>query len=134
MATHLILHFDGGSRGNPGPGYGTFVLLWNGREVRRQRAEFRSLMTNNEAEYEALIAGLQAALDWLQSRGVDPREVAIEVRGDSQLVMCQLAGTWKAREPRMAALRDRARALLCRFGSYVLRQVPRGQSVRLLGH
>ena len=132
--TRLILHFDGGSRGNPGPGYGTFVLLEDGRELRRRRQEFGPRLTNNEAEYEALIRGLQEALSWLASEGRDPKHEALEVRGDSQLVLCQLRGTWKAHEPRMAALRDRALALLRRFGRYTLCQVPRARSVELLGH
>lgn len=134
MVDRLVLHFDGGSRGNPGPGYGSFVLFADGTEVRRRHLELGSRLTNNEAEYEALIAGLQDALRWLQGRGVDPAKVVIEVRGDSQLVIRQLQGTWKVREPRMGVLRDRTLAQLRRFRTYFLRQVPRRQSVELLGH
>jgi ribonuclease HI len=134
VATRLILHFDGGSRGNPGPGYGSYVLLRGRREVLRRAREFGPSLTNNEAEYEALLAGLADALKWLQREGIDPGHVTLEVRGDSQLVIRQLQGVWKAREPRMAALRDRALALLRRFGRYDLRQVPRRRSVEVLGH
>ncbi len=130
----LVLHFDGGSRGNPGPGYGSYVVLRDSCEVRRRCLEFGPRMTNNEAEYEALIAGLQDVLSWLQGQGLDPHQATLEIRGDSQLVLRQVQGTWKAREPRMAALRDRALALLRRFRSYTLRQVPRARSVKLLGH
>lgn len=130
----LVLHFDGGSRGNPGPGYGSYVLLQDGAQVRHRHLEFGPRMTNNEAEYETLIAGVQEALDWLRSHGQDPAQASLEVRGDSQLVIRQLQGTWKAREPRMAALRDRTLALLSQFGCFSLRQVPRIQSVKLLGH
>ena len=134
MATHLILHFDGGSRGNPGPGYGSYHLSRDGQEIRLHHLRLGPWMTNNEAEYEALIAGLNEALGWLERQGLDPSGETIEVRGDSQLVIRQLQGAWKAREPRMAALRDRALALLKRFGRYSLRQVPRERSVELLGH
>lgn len=134
MADRLVLHFDGGSRGNPGPGYGSFVLFADGTEVRRRHLELGPRLTNNEAEYEALIAGLQDALGWLQGRGVDPAKVEIEVRGDSQLVIRQLRGAWKVREPRMGVLRDRALAQLRRFRTFSLRQVPRRRSVELLGH
>jgi ribonuclease HI len=134
MATHLILHFDGGSRGNPGPGYGSYHLSRDGEVIRLRHLRLGPWMTNNEAEYEALIAGLNEALGWLERQGLDPKGEAIEVRGDSQLVIRQLQGAWKAREPRMAALRDRALALLRRFGRYTLRQVPRARSVELLGH
>lgn len=134
VTERLVLHFDGGSRGNPGPGYGSFVLLEDGHERRRRRLSLGPCLTNNEAEYEALIAGLQDAATWLQARGRDPAQVQLEVRGDSQLVIRQLRGTWKAREPRMAALRDRALALLRRFGTHRLVQVPRRRTVELLGH
>lgn len=129
-----MLHFDGGSRGNPGPGFGSFVLARDDQELRRRRLSLGPCLTNNEAEYEALIAGLADTLSWLARQRLDPSRETIEVRGDSQLVISQVRGTWKAREPRMAALRDRALALLCRFESYVLRQVPRRRSVELLGH
>ncbi len=131
---HLVLHFDGGSKGNPGPGYGSFVLMRGGKELRRRSLEFGPHLTNNEAEYQALIAGLHDTLASLERQGIDPAAEALEVRGDSMLVLSQLRGTWKAREPRMAVLRDRALALLRRFGRYTLCQVPRSRSVRLLGH
>ncbi len=134
MPKHLVLHFDGGSRGNPGPGYGSFVLARDGQELRRRRLDFGPRLTNNEAEYEALIRGLEDALSWLRSKGLDPAQEAIEIRGDSQLVLRQVARAWKAHEPRMAALRDRALALLAHFGRYTLCQVPRARSVQLLGH
>lgn len=134
MTIRLVLHFDGGSRGNPGPGYGSFVVLRNGQEVLRRECRFGPLLTNNEAEYEALLAGLAGTMQWLERQQIDPAQVALEVRGDSQLVIRQVQGAWKAREPRMAALRDRALPLLRRFGRYELRQVPRASSARLLGH
>lgn len=134
MQEQLVLHFDGGSRGNPGPGYGSYALLRGGKPVHRQRLELGPCMTNNEAEYEILITGLKDTLDWLQRHGIDSARVSLEVRGDSQLVIRQLQGAWKAREPRMAALRDRTLALLRRLGRYRLRQVPREESVKLLGH
>ncbi len=134
MAHRLVLHFDGGSRGNPGPGYGSYVLVDGDRELARRRLDLGLRMTNNEAEYETLIAGLADTLHWLEGRCIEPSQVRLQVRGDSQLVLRQLAGTWKSREPRMAALRDRALALLRRFGCYDLRHVPRQESVELLGH
>ncbi len=130
----LVLHFDGGSKGNPGPGYGSYVILGDGRELRRRHLSLGPRLTNNEAEYRTLIAGLQDALGWLAAQKADPAGEALEVRGDSQLVLCQIRGDWKAREPRMAALRDRALALLRLFGRYTLCQVPRSRSVEVLGH
>ena len=134
VASRLVLHFDGGSRGNPGPGYGSYVLTRDGQEVHRCRLSLGPRLTNNEAEYRALIAGLADALNWLAGHQLDPARETIEVRGDSQLVIRQLQGTWKAREPRLAALRDRALGLLRRFGRHLLRQVPRRRTLEVLGH
>ena len=53
---------------------------------------------------------------------------------DSQLVVSQIKGNWKAKEPRMRARRDRARDLLRRFKDFRLMRVPRAQIVKLLGH
>jgi len=133
VASRWILHFDGGSRGNPGPGYGSYVLLHDGREVRRKRHEF-GRRTNNEAEYLALIAGLEDALKYLAGQGLDPANETLEVRGDSQLVLSQVRGNWKVHEPRMGVLRDQALELLGRFEKYTLVQVPRSKSVQVLGH
>jgi ribonuclease HI len=108
--------------------------LRDGRELRRRRMDLGPWLTNNEAEYQALIVGLGDTLRWLAGQGLDPAQEALEVRGDSQLVMRQLQGVWKAREPRMAALRDRALALLRRFGRYDLHQVPRKRSLEVLAH
>lgn len=126
-----VLLFDGGSLGNPGPGYGSYIItLLDGREVRR-RVDFRRTLTNNEAEYRTLIAGLR---DVHGLFGADAAQVALEVRGDSQLVSEQLQGNWKASDPRMRALRDQALELLQRFRSWHFVRVPRRESVRRLGH
>jgi len=58
----------------------------------------------------------------------------LEVRGDSRLVMQQLQGYWKAKEERMRERRNRALKLLRRFGDFRLKEVPRSESVSVLGH
>lgn len=128
------LMFDGGSRGNPGSMYGSFRIRTSaGSEVLRSRLTF-GRGTNNEAEYRALIAALEALLAELERSGQDPGQVRLEVRGDSLLVLGQLAGAWKAREPRMLSLRNQARELLSRFGQVRLRHQDRALSVAVLGH
>ena len=102
--TRLCLTFDGGSRGNPGPAYGSFVVEGlPGLEPRIQRLTF-GRATNNEAEYRTLIAGL-AFLDQHLRRGDGRRANNLEIRGDSQLVLSQVEGSWRTRNARMAALR-----------------------------
>lgn len=130
-AADLVLHFDGGSLGNPGPGYGSFeITMPDGRPVRR-RVDFRETLTNNEAEYRTLIAGLEAIHGLL---GEEVAHLSLEVRGDSQLVGQQIQEKWKASDPRMRALRDQARELLGHFRRWRYVQVPRRESVRNLGH
>ncbi|MDQ7030491.1 MAG: ribonuclease HI family protein [Ardenticatenia bacterium] len=132
---HYLLIFDGGSKGNPGRGYGSYVLVrCDTGQQKLRRLEFGENITNNEAEYCALIAGLRALLGIIRAHGKDPRRYRLEVRGDSLLVVNQVAGTWKATDPRMRTLRDEAVNLLRQFGAYQIRHHGRETSVKLLGH
>jgi len=129
------LVFDGGSQGNPGPGYGSYALTRQEDEKESIiRLDFGREMTNNEAEYETLIAALQGLIERIKATGRSPGDVSLEIRGDSKLVLNQVQGTWKATNDRMRALRDRARNLLSRFGAYQLIHHDREESVRILGH
>jgi ribonuclease HI len=131
----IVLTFDGGSRGNPGWGYGSYAIqrVSDGAQ-RLERLDLGDGYTNNEAEYDTLIAALQDLIRRLEAAGRDPGEFALEVRGDSALVMNQLEGTWQAKEPRMKQRRDQCRRLLGRFGAVKLTAQPRKESVRVLGH
>ncbi len=126
--------FDGGSRGNPGPGYGSYVIYWPGRPRQVVQLQFGEMVTNNEAEYDTLIAALEAVLARLREHGADPSTARVAIWGDSQLVVKQVNGEWKTREPRLRVRRDRARELLARFGSWRLEHHAREHSVRELGH
>ncbi|HID86432.1 MAG TPA: ribonuclease HI family protein [Anaerolineae bacterium] len=129
------LIFDGGSLGNPGPGYGSYVLIRHrdGRQ-RIRRLNFKEEMTSNEAEYRALIAGLEDLLETIRSAGRRPSDFSLEVRGDSRLILNQVAGTWKTRQPHLMPLCDRARELLNRFGAFTLTWQGRERSEEALGH
>jgi ribonuclease HI len=129
-----ILVFDGGSRGNPGAAYGSFRLHRRGaRPGLPTRLRF-GRGTNNEAEYWSLIAGLESLLVVLSETGISPQEVRLEVRGDSQLVIRQVEGSWKAKEKRMRQLRDRTLNLLRRFAAVSLIHQDRARSLAVLGH
>lgn len=86
------LHFDGGSRGNPGPGGCGWVLHKNGVEVYAGMAPL-GLCTNNYAEYRGLEQGLLSALDKNYNR--------LTVYGDSLLVINQATGVWKCKSPNL---------------------------------
>jgi ribonuclease HI len=130
-----ILIFDGGSKGNPGPGYGSYAItrVQDGAQ-RLERLNLGDGYTSNEAEYDTLIAALQDLLRRIEEAGRESRDFALEIRGDSALVINQLQGKWKAKEPRMRARRDQCARLLRRFGSVDLKAQPREESVRVLGH
>jgi len=130
-----VLVFDGGSLGNPGPGYGSYALIRasDGRK-RVVRLDFGGEMTNNEAEYDTLIAGLADLIQTLTEANRDPSGFSVEVRGDSSLAINQVSGTWKARDERMRARCNQVRELLGRFAASRLVLQPRQESVRILGH
>lgn len=129
-ADHLLV-FDGGSLGNPGAGYGSYALFEHGQPGQVHRLSFSEPMTNNEAEYHTLLGGLRALLGRL---GAHAANATLEVRGDSQLVIQQVLGNWKAKDDRMRRLRDDVRRELSRFKRWRLVQQPREDSVKVLGH
>lgn len=130
-----LLIFDGGSKGNPGLGYGSYAITRTKDGAQRlERLEFGDGYTNNEAEYDTLIAALRDLISRIEEAGRHPREYAVEVRGDSALVIYQLQGRWKVKEPRMRDRWDRASRLLQRLGAVELKTQPREESVRVLGH
>lgn len=122
--------FDGGSRGNPGQGYGSYQLTVRNKAEAPQRLTFASDYTNNEAEYDTLIEALEAVV----RRAKDPSRVQLEIRGDSQLVINQINGTWRAKDARMQERKEHVLALLKRMGSWCASWHPRGRSVKALGH
>jgi ribonuclease HI len=133
--TDYVIIFDGGSKGNPGPGYGSYALRRSsdGKE-QIVRIDFEREMTNNEAEYESLIEALRGLIERIERADRSPEDFDLEVRGDSALVLNQVRGNWKAKDDRMRDLRDQARILLSRFKDWQLVHHDREESVRILGH
>lgn len=132
----LRLSFDGGSRGNPGAAYGSYRIVGRGDAAGidiLDRLHF-SRGTNNEAEYWSLLAGLRRALAAAHDRRLLPDKLDLQVVGDSQLVIRQLRGEWKARDGRMRELRDEVQGLLSHFAAVRLEHRPRRKSVSEFGH
>lgn len=125
--------FDGGARGNPGAGYGSYEVRC-GERSRIERLEFGDNVTNNEAEYRTLIAALHDLTGCIVAQSKSPAAYALTVRGDSQLVIFQLNGTWRVKTPHIRPLHAEAGALLKQFGATELRWHARANSVRTLGH
>jgi ribonuclease HI len=127
--------FDGGSQGNPGPGYGSYALT-RAADGKHDivRLDFGREMTNNEAEYETLVAALQGLAERIEATGGSPSDLGVEIRGDSALVIHQVEGKWNAKDERMRLLCSRVRDLLGRFKAHRSVLQGREESVRVLGH
>jgi len=123
MARSLIIEADGGSRGNPGTaGSGAVVIDQTTGMVIREIARFIGIASNNVAEYVALIAGLEAALE------IDSN-ADIEVRMDSKLVIEQMSGRWKIKHPDMIQLGMQVQDLV-RGKKVSWQWIPREQNFR----
>ena len=130
-AGDYTLTFDGGSKGNPGLGYGSFEIEGPHGVEAANRMEFGQNMTNNQAEFLALIAGLRRTLELT---GGQASTSSLDIRGDSQLVIRGLKGEWKIKHPNVQPLFQEAGALLKQFGTVNLAWHPRRESVRTFGH
>jgi ribonuclease HI len=118
----LILHVDGGARGNPGPAAIGVVVSDERGEPLEEVAERIGHATNNVAEYRALLRGLERA------RALGATEV--EIIGDSELVARQLTGAYKVKHPAMRPLYEQAIAALRQFAGWSIRTVPRAENAR----
>ena len=111
--------FDGACSGNPGPiGIGSILKLADG-EIHTISKEC-GYGTNNEAEYSALIALLKQAID------LDVKE--LQIHGDSQLVVNQVAGKWEVHSDGLRPLRDTAQDLMRRIPKVELKWVRRDKN------
>jgi len=114
------LYVDGGARGNPGPAGIAARLLTAEGELVEELSDVIGEATNNVAEYEALLAGLELALD----RGVERLTVFM----DSELVVRQLTGRYRVKNADLKALHDEAQRRLHGFREVDVRHVPREQN------
>ncbi len=117
-----IVCSDGASRGNPGPAaIGAAIFDPAGREMDRVARRI-GRATNNEAEYRAAVAGLEAAL------ALGARDV--ELRMDSELVVRQLEFRYKVRNERLRPFFNRLLELRRQFDRFAVKHVPRSQNER----
>jgi ribonuclease HI len=104
---YLVAHSDGGARGNPGPaGYGVVIQDESGRKV-AALSEYLGHQTNNFAEYQGLIAALEYALKHGSK--------ALKVISDSELLVRQIKGIYKVKNPTLQDLHARAKDLIARL-------------------
>jgi ribonuclease HI len=119
----LLIYCDGGARGNPGPAAIGAVVLDPSTDPPTRLAtvsESIGVATNNVAEYRAVIAALEAAREF-PARGV-------RIRADSQLVVRQLEGRYKVKQPHLRPHFERARELLAEYENVELAHVRREEN------
>jgi ribonuclease HI len=118
----VIVHVDGGARGNPGPAAIGVVVSDPDGTVLDEVAETIGVATNNVAEYQALLKGIERALAF----GADE----IQLVNDSELVARQLTGAYKVKHPAMRPLYEQAITALRPFARWQIRTVPRAHNAR----
>ena len=117
---HLVVYVDGASSGNPGPCGAACVIKTPDGETVLDRARAFGPATNNVAEYQALLLGLETAAM------LRPRRLTL--RSDSQLLVRQLAGQYRVKSPPLKALHRRAKALLEPFETVQIQHIGRAEN------
>jgi ribonuclease HI len=116
----VVVHVDGGSRGNPGPAAAGAVVSSPDGEVLDEAAETLGVCTNNVAEYRALLLGLQ--------RAKELGATEVEVVNDSELIAKQVNGQYKVKHADMKPLHAAALQVLGGFDAWKVRTVPRAEN------
>jgi ribonuclease HI len=112
-----VANIDGGARGNPGPAaYGVIIHNAQG-ELLAELGEYLGIQTNNVAEY----SGLLAALNW----ALREKMGSIKVLSDSELLVRQMRGQYKVKNPALKELFDRAQAMVRRLDQFAIEHVRR---------
>jgi ribonuclease HI len=120
LGSVLTMYIDGASRGNPGPaGIGIIILDKEGHQVGKVSTGI-GIATNNVAEYTALIRSLKLA-KYFQVSG-------LKVRSDSELIVKQLNGEYKVKNPSMKRFYDEAALLLSELPNVKIEHIPRTQN------
>lgn len=118
--TKLVVHVDGGSRGNPGPAAAAAVVSEPGGEILDEAHELLGIASNNVAEYRGLLLGLD--------RAAALGATEVEVVNDSELVAKQVNGLYKVKHQDMKPLHAQAMRSLARFERWSIRSVPRAHN------
>ena len=118
----LVIHTDGAARGNPGPAGAGWVVETMDGDLVEEGCAYLGELTNNQAEYEALLHALRAV-----ELGPGTR---VEVHADSELMVRQLNGQYRVKNAELRPRFEAARGALARAGEVHLYHVPRGENAR----
>jgi len=134
---NILLIVDGGSKGNPGPIYGAyyFEVPVNGATVIKgpRIIQFNEDGTNNDAEYKAMVLGLDAVSLFLEEADVPLSSFNIVLLSDSQLAVNQILGEYRVRVEKFLELKERVLDRLYSFNTFHIQWVPRDITNAYLG-
>jgi ribonuclease HI len=116
-----VVHIDGAARGNPGPAAYAFTIVAPGQPIIEEYGRLGST-TNNIAEYTALIRALMKAAELSLSR--------LDIHSDSELLVKQMNGEYRVKNPELKDLYDEAQALMRGFAAVHIRHVRREHNKR----
>ncbi len=116
----MYIYTDGGSRGNPGPSGIGVVILDSYKKKIKEIFSYIGEATNNIAEYSAMIAALEAAIELKASELI--------IHTDSELMVKQLNGEYKVKDPNMKMLFDKSLNLLKRLESFEIKHIERSKN------
>lgn len=117
---YLRVHTDGAARGNPGPAAAAAVLYDGAGDRVAEESRYLGAATNNVAEYQALLLGLERAAKLGASR--------VEVVTDSELIARQWSGEYRVKNKALKPLYERAKEAARAFGSVAVRHAPRARN------
>jgi len=121
----IIIYTDGGSRNNPGiAGAGVYITDEKGNELKKSK-KYLGIRTNNWAEYEALIVGLEVAKKLL---GEKAKNTEVEIKMDSELIVKQLNGQYRVKEPSLFEQFVKVNNLKINFPNISFNHIPRAQN------
>ena len=115
----LTVNIDGAARGNPGPAAYAYVIAKDGRLL-SEEARRMGTATNNVAEYSALVRALERAAELGGER--------VLIKSDSELLVKQMNGVYRVKDPRLKILYDQASRLREQFPSVAIVHVPRAEN------
>ena len=114
---HLLISIDGAARGNPGPAGIGVMILEEGGPFERKVWEYIGEVTNNVAEYQALLLALREAARLKAAR--------VKIRSDSELLVRQVDGRYRVKHPRLIELHSEARDLMKSIPSFQIEHIGR---------
>ena len=125
MAHKIVIHTDGGARGNPGPAALGVVISSSKPKWEKEYGHYLGETTNNVAEYSAVVFALKKAKELLENKA---SETEVEVKVDSELIVRQMAGIYKVKNPGLKPLFVEVQALMENFKSVKFTHVRREQN------